>query len=167
MEEASLFALPAGMCVEHIQITEQGLVIEAKASRPTSCCPLCAQSSDSIKTHYRRVLRDAPCAGRRVQLVLTARKFYCRNPYCSQKVTTRAAPNLCRAVGQNDSSVQPADYVDRAGNLWQRRSQTRRSPGDTNDAPDDPAPYHGSARCPCRLGGLVFASTILADRAWI
>lgn len=94
MEEASLFALPEGMRVEHIQITEQGLVIEAKASRPTSCCPLCAQSSDSIKTHYRRVLRDAPGAGRQVQLVLTARKFYCRNPYCSQKVFTERLPTF-------------------------------------------------------------------------
>ena len=28
MEEASLLSLPEGMRVEHIQITEQGLVIE-------------------------------------------------------------------------------------------------------------------------------------------
>lgn len=94
MEEASLFALPEGMRVEHIQIAEHGLVIEIEASHPTSCCPLCAQSSDSIKTHYRRVLRDAPCAGRQVQLVLTARKFYCRNPYCSQKVFTERLPTF-------------------------------------------------------------------------
>jgi transposase len=63
MEEASLLSLPEGMRVEHIQITEHGLVIEVKAAHPTSCCPLCAQTSDSIKTHYRRVLRDAPCEG--------------------------------------------------------------------------------------------------------
>src|SRR5258708_1541965 len=56
---------------------------------PTSCCPLCTQPSDSIKTHYRRILRDAPCAGRQVQLALTVRKFYCRNPYCPQKVFTK------------------------------------------------------------------------------
>lgn len=92
MEEASLFALPEGMRVEHIQITEQGLIIEVEASRPTSCCPLCAHPSDSIKTHYRRVLRDAPCTGRQVQLVLTVRKFYCRNSYCSQKVFTERLP---------------------------------------------------------------------------
>jgi hypothetical protein len=42
MEEASLFALPEGMSVEQIQITEHGLVIDIKASQPTSCCPLCA-----------------------------------------------------------------------------------------------------------------------------
>jgi transposase len=94
MEEASLFALPEGMRVEQIQITEQGLVIDIKASHPTSCCPLCAHPSDSIKTHYRRVLRDAPCAGRQVQLVLAVRKFYCRNAYCPRKVFTERLPTF-------------------------------------------------------------------------
>ena len=96
MEEASLLSLPEGMRVEQIQITEHGLVIEVEASHPTSCCPLCVQPSDSIKTHYHRVLRDAPCAGRQVQLVLTVRKFYCHNPYCSQKVFTERLPTLVK-----------------------------------------------------------------------
>jgi len=94
MEEASLLSVPEGMHVEHIQITEHGLAIEIEASHPTSCCPLCAQPSDSIKTHYRRILRDAPCAGRQVQLVLTVRKFYCRNPSCSRKVFTERLPTF-------------------------------------------------------------------------
>ncbi len=94
MEESSLLSLPEGMRVEHIQITEHGLVIEVKASHPTSCCPLCAQTSDSIKTHYRRVLRDAPCVGRQIQLLLMVRKFYCRNPYCPQKVFTERLPTF-------------------------------------------------------------------------
>src|SRR5579859_4660112 len=94
MEEASLFSLPEGMRVEHIQITEHGLVIAVEASHPTSCCPLCTQLSDSLKSHYRRVLRDAPCAGREVQLVLTVRKFYCHNLYCERKVFTERLPTF-------------------------------------------------------------------------
>ena len=147
MEEASLLSLPEGMHVEHIQITEHGLAIEIEASHPTSCCPLCAQPSDSIKTHYRRILRDAPCAGRQVQLVLTVRKFYCRNPYCSRKVFDSAASNLCGAVGQNDDPLLPTDYGYWAGHLRQRRSPTRCSPGDTNHTPDDLAPHYGFASC--------------------
>ena len=79
MEGTSLLQLPEGMLIEQIHITENGVVIEVVATHPTSCCPLCSQMSSSIQSHYRRVLRDAPCAGRRVQLLLTARKFYCRN----------------------------------------------------------------------------------------
>jgi transposase len=80
MEGTSLLSLPEGMLIEQIQITENGLVIALIATHPTSGCPLCSEPSSSIHSHYRRVLRDAPCAGRRVQLVLTVRKFYCRNP---------------------------------------------------------------------------------------
>src|SRR5258708_26645332 len=84
------------MLVEHIWIIESVLVIEVVAAHPMSRCPLCAEMSDSIKSRYRRVLRDAPCAGRQVQLVLTVRKFYCRNPYCPQKVFTERLPTLVK-----------------------------------------------------------------------
>src|SRR5437660_611589 len=94
MEGASLLALPEGMQIEQIQITENGLVIQIAATTPTSCCPLCSEPSSSIHCHYRRTLRDAPCAGRRVQLFLTVRKFSCCNPECSRKVFTERLPNF-------------------------------------------------------------------------
>jgi hypothetical protein len=94
MEGSSLFSLPEGMQVSHIQITENGLVVEVIAAAPTSCCPLCSEPSESIHCHYRRVLSDAPCAGRQVQLVLTVRKFSCRNRYCSRKVFAERLPDF-------------------------------------------------------------------------
>src|SRR5437660_5459906 len=94
MEGASLLALPEGMQIEQIQITENGLVIQIAATTPTSCCPLCSEPSSSIHCHYRRTLRDAPCAGRRVQLFLTVRKFSCCNPECSRKVFAERLPTF-------------------------------------------------------------------------
>src|SRR6266567_2446013 len=94
MEGTCLLALPEGMLIDQIQITEDGLMIEVVATTPTSCCPLCSQPSSSIHCHYRRTLRDAPCAGRRVQLVLTVRKFSCRNPYCERKVFAERLPDF-------------------------------------------------------------------------
>ncbi len=92
MEKTPLLPLPEGMLIDQIQITDNGLVIAVVATHPTSCCPLCSDTSSSVHSHYRRVLRDAPCAGRRVQLVLTVRKFYCRNAYCPRKVFTERLP---------------------------------------------------------------------------
>jgi len=94
MEETSLLALPEGIVVDQINITENGLLIEIVATSPTSCCPLCSEPSSSIHCHYRRVLRDVPCAGRRVQLVLTVRKFSCRNAYCERKVFAERIPTF-------------------------------------------------------------------------
>jgi transposase len=92
MERTPLLPLPEGMLIDEIQIIENGLLIAVIATHPTSCCPLCSETSDAIQSHYRRVLRDAPCAGRQVQLMLTVRRFYCRNPYCPRKVFTERLP---------------------------------------------------------------------------
>jgi transposase len=93
MEGACLLALPEGMQIEQIQITGNGLVIQIAATTPTSCCPLCAEISSSIHCHYQRTLRGTPCAGRRVQLLLTVRKFTCRNPYCDRTTASRTSPS--------------------------------------------------------------------------
>ena len=94
MEGTSLFSLPEGMQVSHIQIIEDSIVVEVVATSLTSRCPLCSQASESIHCHYRRVLRDVPCAGRRVQLLLTVRKFSCRNPLCPRKVFAERIPTF-------------------------------------------------------------------------
>src|SRR5206468_8991960 len=94
MERTPLLPLPEGMLIDEIQITENGLVIAVVATHPTSCCPLCSDLSSSIQSHYRRVLRDVPCAGRRVQLFLTVRKFSCRNLLCQRKVFAERIPSF-------------------------------------------------------------------------
>jgi transposase len=94
MEGTSLFSLPEGMLVEQIQITKDSIVVEVVATSLTSRCPLCSEASESIHWNSRRVLRDVPCAGRRVQLFLTVRKFSCRNPLCPRKVTASRIPTF-------------------------------------------------------------------------
>jgi len=58
MDGTSLLALPEGMQVSQIQVTENGVIVEVAATSPTSCCPLCSEASSSIQSHYRRTLRD-------------------------------------------------------------------------------------------------------------
>lgn len=94
MEETSLLSLPEGMVVDQITRTKNGLLIEIVATSATSCCPSCSEPSSSIHCHYRRTLRDAPCAGHHVQLGLTVRKFSCRNPYCERKVFAERFPDF-------------------------------------------------------------------------
>ncbi len=92
MERTPLLPLPEGMLIDQIEIAKDGLVITAVATHPTSCCPLCSVVSSSIQSHYHRRVRDAPCAGQRVQLLLKVRTFYCRNPCCERKVFTERLP---------------------------------------------------------------------------
>lgn len=94
MKEAALLALPEGMEIDQIQLTETGLKVSVISTHPQSCCPLCSQPSSHIHSHYHRTLKDAPCVGRQLELFLTVRKFFCRNLACSQKVFTERFPQL-------------------------------------------------------------------------
>jgi transposase len=149
MEGTSLFDLPEGMQVSQIHITEHGLVVEVVATSPTSRCPACLAISDSIHCHYRRVLRDVPCAGRRVQLWVTVRKFTCRNPLCERKVfaeqlltfvkpwarmTLRYSAHLT-ALGLATSGKAGARLAARLGIATTRQTILRR----IMDLPDPPA----------------------------
>ena len=44
--------------------------------------------------------RDLPCAGRPIRLVLTVRKFFCRNPHCCRKVFTERLPDFIEAFSR-------------------------------------------------------------------
>ncbi len=94
MKETTLLDLSENMEIDQIQITETGLVVSVISASSQSCCPLCSQSSSFIHSHYHRTLKDAPCVGRQLQLALTVRKFFCRNPYCSQKVFSERLKTL-------------------------------------------------------------------------
>ncbi len=146
MEGTSLLALPEGMQIDQIQITENGLIIAVVATHPASCCPLCSESSLSIHSHYRRILRDAPCAGRRVQLFLTMRKFYCRNPLCERKIFTERLPAFVEPWAR--MTIRYCEQITSIGLaiLSQRRYSLGRSAGNTNDSPNDSAPDYGSSR---------------------
>jgi len=96
MEGNPLLPLPEGMQIDQIQASQNELSITVIATHPTSCCPLCAHPSSSIHSRYRRTVRDVPCGGRRVQLALCVRKFFCRNPLCECKIFTERLPELVR-----------------------------------------------------------------------
>jgi transposase len=96
MDATLLFALPQGMLIEEIQARETNLSLLVRATPPTSCGPLCSQTSSSVQSPSQRTLGDASCAGRRVQLCLTVRRFDCRNRICERKVFTERLPHFVR-----------------------------------------------------------------------
>jgi transposase len=96
VEENPLLPRPFGMQIEQIRASENEVNVTVVATHPTSNCPLCRQPSSSIHSRYRRIVRDAPCAGRRIRLILCVRKFFCRNLLCERKIFTERLPDLVR-----------------------------------------------------------------------
>jgi len=146
MKTAALLGLPEGMEIDQIQITETGLVVSVVSTDPQSCCPLCSQPSSHVHSYYHRILKDAPCVGRQLQLLV--RKFYCRNPDCERQVFTERLPELAEpwarmttrlreqitSIGLATSGEAGVRLGDRLGIETSRNTTLRR----IMDVPDDP-----------------------------
>lgn len=84
-----LLNLPTNRFVLRHTAVEQGVLTLVLESRSKRCrCPLCHKFSYHIHSKYQRYISDLPCFGKKTLIHLTARKFYCRNAHCPQKVFT-------------------------------------------------------------------------------
>ena len=155
MERTPLLPLPEGMFIDQIQEAEASLIITVIATHLVSRCPLCLELSSSIHSLYRRTLADVPCGGRQVQLVLTVRKFFCRNPLCERKVFDLSAPRTRPALGQDDDPTLRADHLHRAGYLRKRRCPARSSFRNPLHSSEHLTPNYGSATSGSLLGSPV------------
>ncbi len=155
MERTPLLPLPEGMLIDQIQATETSLLVAVISTHPTSCCPLCWEPSSSIHSHYSRAVADVPCGGRQVQLSLTVRKFFCRNPLCQRKVFDLSAPAVSRTVGENDDPVVPIIAIHRSGHLWKRRCPTGSALRHPIHPSDHPSPDYGFTSPGSKLGPAV------------
>ena len=75
-----LFSLPEGIVISSVRATTTEVVVHIACRRPCAACPLCQQLLERVHGHYGRTVADLPCAGRRVMLALTVRKFVCSTP---------------------------------------------------------------------------------------
>ena len=94
MPTTPLFPLPEGLEMTSLSDTPEELLVCVISHRSSSPCPQCATPSSAIHSSYRRHPRDLPCTGRPIRLLLTVRKFFCRNPDCSRKVFTERLPDF-------------------------------------------------------------------------
>src|SRR5438067_1501509 len=69
-----------------IATTADTLTLTLTTTHPTAACPLCSVAATRIHSAYSRAPADLPCAGLRVRLLLTVRRFFCDNPACPRKL---------------------------------------------------------------------------------
>jgi transposase len=77
--------VPAGLSVDGVEDGEAGVIIATHlASSARGRCPGCGTLSARIHSRYERKLNDLPIGGRRVELVVRARRFFCDAPTCAR-----------------------------------------------------------------------------------
>jgi hypothetical protein len=58
------------------------------------CLSLCAKTATRLHSRYSRVVKELPCAGQQVQLILHVRKFFCDTTDCARKIFAERLPQL-------------------------------------------------------------------------
>ncbi|HEU5379848.1 MAG TPA: ISL3 family transposase [Ktedonobacteraceae bacterium] len=94
METPQFFPLGEGLELTQMEQHEDQLVLHVTATSPSALCPLCQQPAIRLHSRYRRVVKDLPCAGQQVRLILHVRKFFCETVICVRKVFAERLPHL-------------------------------------------------------------------------
>jgi transposase len=89
------------------------LQIVAHGIRPGGRCPGCGRTSRAVHSRYRRHPAHLPSLGRRVQVTLRVRRFYCRNARCARRTFAEQLPEL--AAPRARRTCRLADAQGRAG----------------------------------------------------
>ncbi len=103
-----LFPLPEGLELTSVSEETDAVLVRVTSGRSPSPCPLCSIPSSSIHSYYRRHPMDLPCAGRPIRLLLTVRKFFCRNPACARKIFSERLPELIEPSSRLTSRLRGA-----------------------------------------------------------
>ena len=102
------FPLPDGIVIASVHPMATSLVVQIACCHLTAACPLCQQPSERVHGDYVRTVADLPCAGRRVILALTVRKFVCATPTCPRKIFTERLSELVQSYARMSNRLREA-----------------------------------------------------------
>lgn len=75
-----------GLIVESADEEKRVMVVSERSAAERRQCPRCGRSSGRVHSRYVRIIADLPCAGKKVRLRLTARRFVCEATSCQQRI---------------------------------------------------------------------------------
>ena len=98
--------VPPGLVVDRVDQSDDTMMVMVRSSAASGLCPACRAPSKRIHSRYRRRLSDLPWAGRSVQLVLLARRFYCDKVLCGRRIfTERFDPRVLAPWGRRTTRL--------------------------------------------------------------
>jgi transposase len=90
----SLLPADAGVRITDAAIDSAVVEVRLATTADAASCPRCRSASTAVHGRYHRTLRDRPCLGLPVRLLVTARKFICRRADCPRRVFCERLPEL-------------------------------------------------------------------------
>jgi transposase len=83
-----------GLKLRDVAINAELLSLSIESICPAVACPVCAQKTARLHSHYLRTLADLPWGGRSVRLSLRVRRFRCSRSECPRRIFAERIPDL-------------------------------------------------------------------------
>jgi len=77
---------PDGFIVDGVKVVAEGVQILLRSRQPLGTCPDCGRQSRRVQSRYLRRPADLPLGGRRVELTIVARRFWCDAVLCGRRI---------------------------------------------------------------------------------
>jgi len=98
--------IPAELNVEAVHHGADAIVVAAHGRSRDCRCPECGTISHRIHSRYARMIADLPCAGRRIELHLTVRRFVCSANQCRRKIfAERLGDDIVRPMARRTARL--------------------------------------------------------------
>jgi hypothetical protein len=78
--------IPAELNVDAVHDAADAIIVTACGRSKDCRCAHCGTASRRVHSRYPRTIADLPCAGRRIELHLTVRRFVCSAAHCRRKI---------------------------------------------------------------------------------
>jgi len=123
--------VPAGLSVDGVEDVEAGVIISSHPDAVRGRCPDCGTWSSRVHSGYVRKLNDLPIGGRRVQLIVRARRFFCDASPCHRRTFAERLDGVgaAKAAEQAGSMKSCSSSLSRSAvgppPLWRSGSRSR------------------------------------------
>ncbi|MGQ0484546.1 MAG: ISL3 family transposase [Hyphomicrobiales bacterium] len=78
--------VPNGFIVEHAAVDGERVSVKVRSAAGGCACPGCGVISQRVQSRYERRVADLPLAGRRVELLVMVRRFWCDAVLCGRQI---------------------------------------------------------------------------------
>ncbi|WP_153020227.1 transposase family protein [Paramesorhizobium deserti] len=73
---------PGGFAIDEVKVIAESVQILLRSRWPSGTCPGCGRESRRVQSRYVRRPADLPLGGRRLELAIVARRFWCDAVLC-------------------------------------------------------------------------------------
>lgn len=77
---------PSGFAVDAVRVVADRVQILLRSRQPWGTCPSCGGRIRRVQSRYRRRPADLPLGGRRVELSILTRRFWCDGVLCGRRI---------------------------------------------------------------------------------